>query len=65
MFSTNKRFDLVTNAHTVVSTAGLTLKEQTSREQPKSAPYLRLKIAKGVQNVKVLMNLEPFMEKQF
>ena len=37
----------------------------TSRDRrPKSAPYLRLKIAKGLQNVKVLMNWGPFMGKK-
>ena len=34
----------------------------TSRERPKSAPYLRLKKAKGLQNVKVLVNWGPFYE---
>ena len=34
-----------------------------SRDRPKSAPYLRLKNSKRLQNVKVLVNLEPFMKK--
>ena len=34
----------------------------TNRERHKSAPYLRLKIAKGLQNVKVLVNWGPFHE---
>ena len=38
---------------------------KTSRERPKSAPYLCSKIAKGLQNVKVLVNLEPFMKTNF
>ena len=41
----------------------LVIQRQTSRERPKSAPYLRIKIAKGVQNVKVLVNWGPFYEK--
>ena len=43
-------------------------KLKTSRERPKSAPYLRLKNTKGLQNVKVrLQKIEggPFGEKNF
>ena len=37
--------------------------EKTSQDGPKSAPYLRLKNSKRLQNVKVLVNWEPFMKK--
>ena len=37
--------------------------EITSWDRPKSAPYLRLKKAKGLQNVKVLVNWGPFYGK--
>ena len=40
-------------------------KETTRRERPKSAPYPRLKNSKGLQNFKVLVNWEPFHEKNF
>ena len=36
--------------------------ETTSRDRPKSAPYLRLKIVKGLQYVKVLVSWGPFHE---
>ena len=35
----------------------------TSRDRPKSAPYQGSKIAKGLQNAKVLVNWGPFYEK--
>ena len=35
----------------------------TSRERAMSAPYQRLKIPRGLQNVKVLVNWGPFYEK--
>ena len=41
--------------------------EETSRERPKSAPFLRLKNskrAKGLRNVKVLVNWGPFSEEK-
>ena len=37
--------------------------KQTSRERPKSAPYLRLKNTKRLQNVKVLVNWGPVYKK--
>ena len=36
----------------------------TSRNRPKSAPYLRLKNSKGLQYVKVLVSWGPFYEKK-
>ena len=46
----------------VVENLFATRQHWTRRDQPKSAPYLRLKIAKGLQNVKVLVNWGPFYE---
>ena len=43
----------------------LSAEKKTSRDRPKSAPYLRLKIPKGLQNVKVLLNWGPFNGKFF
>ena len=38
-------------------------KMKTSRERPKSAPYLRLKKTKGLQSVKYSLLQYPFEEK--
>ena len=37
---------------------------KTSRDRPKSAPYLGSKIAKGLQYVKVLVSWGPFYERK-